>query len=176
MEMQIAAPRPTELEPDAILGLAERVATGLKLQPGGDLDEAIGLLGGTIKHAQWGVEVQGDRQTQATLVVHEQGRFEIRVPDDVGRIRRRYLLAHELGHYFVHYPLVAPKPMEANYKAHARAELEANVFAGGLLVPTAALKTAIRDHHGILVDVARYFAVSLDLVNERVKAAVVSLG
>lgn len=170
MVMQFAEARPTELADDEIVALAGRVAEGLGLRAGEDLDEAVARLGGAIRQARWGPEVVGDRQTQATLVVERPRSFELRVPDDVGRIRRRYLIAHELGHYFVHYPLVAPAPMTANYLAHARVELEADTFAGGLLVPTAELRAAYDQYRGILVDVARHFGVSHDLVMERWKA------
>jgi hypothetical protein len=63
--------------------------------------------------------------------------------------RRRFVIAHELGHHFLHKP----------HGSGAHVEAEVNAFAGELLVPGPMLATAVRDT-GDLSSLTQRFRVS----------------
>ena len=63
--------------------------------------------------------------------------------------RQRFSLAHELGHYFLHKHFTAEDPItidappseESDFGTKSPIEIEADIFAGELLVPFEMLKT-----------------------------------
>lgn len=92
--------------------------------------------------------------------------------------RRRFSIAHEVGHYVLHYlPRTAPvgvfactsRDMEteavtpgetAARLLHLRREVEANQFAGELLMPAAAVRAMYRVTGGNVLRLAKHFNVS----------------
>lgn len=162
------APAPaTNLDDPTILRIASDAAAKLGLAPGQNLEMAVRGLGGRVQSVPRGAQALGDARKHATLSVFDRGRFEIRIPDDVGEYRRRYLVAHELGHYLLHYPLSESTRMDAAYIDSSRAEHEADVFARGFLIPSDALREAHVHFRGVNVDIAEHFAVSVDLLERR---------
>jgi Zn-dependent peptidase ImmA (M78 family) len=92
--------------------------------------------------------------------------------------RRRFSIAHEVGHFVLHYlPRTAPvgvfactsKDMEtdavplgetAARLLHVRREIEANQFAGELLMPELSVKAMHRVTGGSVLRLAKHFNVS----------------
>ena len=92
--------------------------------------------------------------------------------------RQRFSIAHEVGHYVLHYlPRQAPgglfactsSDMETKELAagaapdrqrHVRQELEANLFAGELLMPEASVRAMYKVTGGRVMQLARHFKVS----------------
>lgn len=165
------APSPANLSEAQILRLAERAVTTLALEPGTDMDALVRQLGGRVVVVPWGAPALGNHQAHGSLRVHAPAQFDIFIPEDTTYFRRRELLAHELGHYFVHYPLVAPGVMEAQFHDRSPAEWEAGIFAAGLLLPSQQLRDAYVEFDGIFVDIADRFEVSVELVRARWKSA-----
>ena len=82
--------------------------------------------------------------------------------------RRRFSLAHELGHFVLHrdgsvleatVSIDSPPTVEPDRETSSVAEREANLFAGELLVPVAFLKEHFRPGM-TAADVAKLFEVS----------------
>ncbi len=100
--------------------------------------------------------------------------------------RRRFSLAHEIGHFVLHYlPRVtlqshfrcSPEDMEvdgppaatADRAQHLRQEWEANLFAGELLMPEKPLLAMYRVTGGKISRLARHFNVSPQAMEIRLK-------
>lgn len=115
-----------------------------------DIRKLVDLLGGRV--------LVGN--SEESLHVDEEDRFTIFVPSSTSMRRDRFTIAHELGHYFLHY--LYPQQRGAASFARGgrnRAETEANVFASSLLMPA----NAFRRMHGVLDGDVRALAAHFDV-------------
>lgn len=123
-------PEPCGLSKQDVDALGERVSAKVGYQPGGDLEEIVQKLGGTIVFQPWAEATEG-----GSLEVYPAKKsFLMRISPLVGRFRNRFTIAHELGHYFLHSD-VGQKPIQALREGSGRVEWEANWFAAGFLMP-----------------------------------------
>jgi predicted transcriptional regulator len=84
-----------------------------------------------------------------SLHVRRRGDFTVFIPQFTSERRDRFTIAHELGHYFLHY--LYPKDTAEKVFARGgrdRAETEANVFASSLLMPTEEFAAAFEEFDG----------------------------
>ena len=152
---------PSTLSNSAIGDYAEKVGEHFDIYDesgSADLKKLIGVLGGRVEYAE----------TTESLHVNERGNFTIYLPPFTSGRRDRFTIAHELGHYYLHY-LHQNKSGSAGYFRGERnsVETQANVFASALLMPTAAFKRAYRRHSGDVWTLARLFDVSPDAATVR---------
>lgn len=127
-----------------------------------DVHKLLEKLGGEI--------VVDDRAE--SLEVRQQGDFTVIIPTHTSRLRDRFTIAHELGHYFLHYR--APEQHRVGERASTFtrlgrnvAETQANVFASNLLMPADHFKTVFdRSDHDMAM-VARHFGVSVPAARVR---------
>jgi predicted transcriptional regulator len=146
-----------------IFGLAESVSDQLGFEPSGDIHALVEKLGGRV-------EVQDtllqDPEQSGSLFVDGPRDFKIVVPLHTSPSRDRFTIAHELGHFVVHYLLklqkgeAAPFRMMALRKDSDRVEWEANWFAAAFLMPSGSFKQAFDRADGNLDAVAKVFGVS----------------
>ena len=116
-----------------------------------DLDALLSRLGGTIAYAE-GPE---------SLQVEQPGQFTVFLPHFTSTARDKFTIAHELGHYFLHYQLQKLEgPKRFGRGERNRAETEANVFASALLMPRTHFVRVWADLGGDEWAVARHFEVS----------------
>ncbi len=144
---------------------AAKFAQSVGYAPGDELDPIVERLGGTIVYK--GFADLGD-SADASVRVWETGKFEIVLPDYTSLARDRFSIAHEIGHYVLHYPLVK-EPMVAARYGSTPVEWEANWFAAGFLMP----EKAFRKHHAAgksVAEMARFFKVSNAAVMARARA------
>ncbi|MCV7013063.1 ImmA/IrrE family metallo-endopeptidase [Mycolicibacterium madagascariense] len=152
--MSVHKTDPAWLTNDAIASYAEQV--GVKngiYEPTGraNIDLLLRRLGGQLANA---IDEESSH-------VRERGAFTIFVPQLTSARRDRFTIAHELGHYFLHY-LHAKEQGEKSFSrgGRDRAETEANVFASALLMPAEAFKAAHRAYSGDTWKLAAHFDVS----------------
>lgn len=146
---------------------AERTATLLKLEPGGDISTLTTKLGGRIEY----VSFFDERAELNTIWVHGPKDFSI-VLSELSSVRRdRFTIAHELGHYFLHSQM-GMYPMKASRNGSDRAEWEANWFAAGLLMPQKPFRALhgnsksvswLADHFGVSEQAAQIRCTTLKL-------------
>lgn len=146
---------------DAIREYAERVGVHYAIYDRmgtGDVRELVARLGGTVAY--------GD--TRESLHVDRPGSFTIFLPHVTSSRRDRFTIAHELGHYFLHY-LHARRESPATFGRGLRDTLEtqANVFAASLLMPTHRFTQAFHRCGGDVFRLARTFDVSPQAVEVR---------
>lgn len=116
-----------------------------------DIDAFLARLGGDVRYAQ----------QDESLQVRADGRFTIFIPHFTSSRRDRFTIAHELGHYFLHY--LYPKRQGEIWFGRGgtdRAETEANVFASTLLMPADDFRRAYREVGGDIWKLAALFDVS----------------
>jgi hypothetical protein len=116
-----------------------------------DIDRLIDVLGGRV-------EVAHDSES---LHVRRPGDFTVYVPRLTSARRDRFTVAHELGHYFLHYLLAGDiGEQRFNRGASNQLETQANVFAASLLMPAEPFRNAWHAHDGDAWPVALQFDVS----------------
>ncbi|MFT9573348.1 ImmA/IrrE family metallo-endopeptidase [Mycobacteroides abscessus subsp. abscessus] len=116
-----------------------------------NIEEFVARLGGEIVFADGG----------ESLHVRKPGNFTVFLPQFTSSSRDRFTLAHELGHYFLHYRYVGKTgEMSFGRGARNRAETEANVFASTLLMPADEFRAHWERHGGDTWRVAQHFGVS----------------
>lgn len=144
---------PLRLSNAAIADYAQRVGRDNDVYVDGkvDLDRLVAMFGGRIEY--------GD-STEA-LHVQDAGEFTIYLPQFTSSARDRFTIAHELGHYFLHYRLPRLSGVQSYGRGQRnRIETEANVFASALLMPEPEFRQRWNIANGDEWKVANYFDVS----------------
>lgn len=119
-----------------------------------DLEGLVSKLGGTV-------EVSRSFFSEEALTVNSPGDFTIHLPPMTSFRRDRFTIAHELGHYFLHYRrLNLTGPADFGRGSRNRAETEANVFAASLLMPKDRFIKIHRECGGDSEAIASKFGVS----------------
>ena len=152
-EADLPAPSPCNLPKQAVYDFAESVASELGLEPGHKLLPVVEALGGSIVRRDISEDFDG------SIVVRRLGSFQIVLSDDVGPLRNRFTIGHELGHYFLHAPQTDFR-LRAERFGTGRVEWEANWFASGLLMPSKQFHEAHKDCKGSIVAIAEVFRMS----------------
>lgn len=158
-----ASPKQSGLRKESIHRLAESVGSQLKYSPGDDLEELVKSLGGEIEYQDfWELE----SSATGSIRIRDTNDFTIYLPSYTGAERDRFTIAHELGHYVLHYLYPRqrgddPGPLEAQRYGTGRVEWEANWFAAAFLMPEAPFKKAYEKYGGDLIDVAQEYFVSI---------------
>ncbi|MEL7381433.1 MAG: ImmA/IrrE family metallo-endopeptidase [Pseudomonadota bacterium] len=139
--MSFIEPTPSGLSKVSVDNLASEIAQTMQLKPGGDLTPHVTALGGEIKYG-WS---QLDEYSGGSITIRSPKDFVIVLSDVTSPKRDRFTIAHELGHFFLHYPILdegeeyptmrATREKREGDDNHERSEWEANWFAAGLLMP-----------------------------------------
>ena len=160
---------PSPLSNKAISEYATRVAETYRIFENAqkaDLRKLVNSLGGRISQSR-------EVFAREALTVYAPGQFDIHVPPITSDRRDRFTIAHELGHYFLHY--VHPGKTEAMVFGRGqsnRAETQANYFAASLLMPEERFREARRRHGDDWWSLSEVFGVSPSAAE--VRAQVVS--
>lgn len=158
---QYTFPESCNLSNAEIAKMAEHVARELKLNPGADLEPVVEILGGRIECEYidpWSVE-------PGSIFIESLGDFKIVLPSHTSAARDRFTVAHELGHYFLHFVLASNNnnqitPMSAQRYGSGLVEIEANIFAASFLMPEKEFKEKHATFNGHKLLLADYFKVS----------------
>lgn len=153
----VEAPR-SRLSYSAIAKYAERIAVENDvIDAGGNVDvyKLLERLGGVTEIAD---------RVESLEVRHDHD-FTIFLPTHTSRLRDRFTVAHELGHYFLHFRapdqnITGKRTTSFTRLGRNVPETQANVFASNLLMPAEQFKSAFLRLRGDLVAVAQHFSVS----------------
>lgn len=100
---------------------------------------------------------------------HDGSRWVINVNSLHHPRRQRFTIAHELGHYFLHRSS-QDKYEDTTFhrgRSYSQKELEADNFAGALLMPKEEFKMFIRSNSNKIDDIAEYFGTSSLAIKKR---------
>ncbi len=131
-----------------------------------DLEEIVYSMDGMISVA----DIPNEKEIHGgSLRVNKDGSFEIILSPFTSKNRDRFTVAHEIGHLVLH--TNQSKNQHYRYGSN-QAEVEANKFAGALLMPQEDYIDAVDrfvDKNGMvdLQKLANYFQVSVDAVRVR---------
>jgi predicted transcriptional regulator len=169
-------PIPTNAPKASVHAFAEQVADRLGFGAGDPLEPLVAKLGGRIEYR---APVVSDQRLPESIVVENARKFTIFVASITSLERDRFTIAHELGHLFLHYPIVAQNHpgaamaatrwVDETDKVQQRAEWEANWFAAAFLMPSAKFQLAFVECGGSLGRVASRFGVSSPAAQIRAK-------
>ena len=170
-------PLPTRASKGQVHAFAEHVASQLKFRPGDSLEPVIARLGGKIAHQS---SFAVGEHAPESIIVENMRAFTIYISSTTSPQRDRFTIAHELGHLFLHYPMVqktypgstmvATRWIDPNDAEQQRAEWEANWFAAAFLMPAEPFRQWwIASGKEIFV-VARTFGVSEQAADIRAKS------
>jgi predicted transcriptional regulator len=145
------------LSNSAIAEYAERVGShhGIYNDDGrADVKRLVDLLGGRV-------EVAPEMFAPEALTVHQPGTFTVHLPPITSDRRDRFTIAHELGHYFLHYLMPAQtSSMTFGRGSQNRAETEANFFGASLLMPAQPFRDAYNRYGADWWQIGDVFGVS----------------
>jgi predicted transcriptional regulator len=175
--VETRSPVPTNASKARISAFAEDVARRLGFEPGDALEPLVTRLGGKIVYHN-PVRSPLGGPPESIRVVSPRN-FSIYIPSTTSLERDRFTVAHELGHLFLHYPMVnrenprvcmvATRWVDETDQVQRRAEWEANWFAAAFLMPSAAFREEYRRTNSKLELVAERFCVSTQAAEVRAK-------
>lgn len=173
---EFSTPVPTMLPKSTVYDIAEDIALQLNYGPGDDLKEVVSQLGGTLHvNDLW----DGDDMEAGSIEIDSVGVFRIFVSALTHPLRDRFTVAHEIGHYILHYvwPIqngVTLGRMRVPRFGSDRLEWEANWFAAAFLMPRERFLETLRQNtfsgNTNYITVARSFNVSPQAAKVRAKA------
>ena len=176
MENQsILTPEASNFSKKKIAEIAENLAEQLEYDCGGDIETVVKKLGGKIIYQDfWELETSDS----GSIVINDLNDFEITLAQHTTRERDRFTIAHELGHYFLHYffPRIKdasatfPKKMHAARYGFGRTETEAHWFAASFLMPEEKFREEFEKSDGSYMEVAEKFGVSLSACKVRAES------
>lgn len=165
-------PQPSGLSKDSVENFATSVAKQLGFGVGGDLNDVISKLGGRVRAQElWEIA----DSSSGSIRIDSDNSFEVVVALHTGPARDRFTIAHELGHYVLHYlwPLNQKKevgPIEAKRYGTGRVEWEANWFAASFLMPEGEFRRIHAEVNGSVAALADRFKVSIEAAKVRAKS------
>lgn len=151
---------PTRLPRERILSIGEEAAKAFLYTKDFDIGRVVEELGGRIiLNDFW------DNETKTgSLEVSGLRDFDIFIPSHTTDERDRFTIAHELGHYILHYLPNADPRHDSKFRigryGDSAIEREANLFASAFLMPEQQFKDSYSNLGGDLSAVAKDFRVS----------------
>lgn len=172
-EQPYSQPTASKLSKIAVSNLAEKVAKDIGFNTGGSIDETVVKLGGKITYQPiWDLEGSND----GSIIIEDTNNFHIFMASHTFPERNRFTIAHELGHYVLHYLLPKHQGKDVGkIKAHRyggadRTEYEANWFAAAFLMPSPEFTQAFGACQGDFFAIASQFRVSYSAAEIRAKS------
>ena len=163
-------PSPTRARKASICEYADKLREKVGLKNGFDLSEVVNRNGGKLSY----IDFMDDDQTDA-IVVNPEDKFIIRLSSHTSALRDNFTIAHELGHFVLHWPIVKQKNpgcgMKATRKVDGsnddlrRCEWEANWFASAFLMPERHFRDAYKKKNA-----SEVFGVTQSAVQVRARA------
>lgn len=163
---------PIDLSKHQIETLAEQFSRKSGYLENQDLPSVVQKLGGKIEVTDF-----WENESTGSLLVFEPKHFVIRIPKHTTRERDRFTIAHELGHYVLHYLLAdkhqSNRRMVADRYGSGLVEWQANWFAASFLMPRTEFEAQF-SKEADQFSVAKKFGVSIPAVRTRAKALGIS--
>ncbi|MDB2439732.1 ImmA/IrrE family metallo-endopeptidase [Hellea sp.] len=170
--MKFDGPEATNLDKQSVFRIAEKAARNFGYLENFDIYEAVKSLGGKVYTKDFWAE---GSTPYGSLEVNSENDFTIFVPQETSDVRDRFTIAHELGHYVLHYlwPIHVLKKGQFKLRASRygsdRTEWEANWFASAFLMPEDEFRKLVEDEKLPISRVARHFKVSQAAASTRAK-------
>ena len=158
---------PCHLSNESIVKLTQSVSSQCAYEPGQDLrGMVVKKLSGSVETASFDEIDESQGFFGDEIRIKDIRNFRIRVSPFAGELRERFSIAHEIGHYVLHF--LYPRQIERKTLTNVRAfraggelaEQEANWFAANFLMPADAFRSSYAEHSGQIIQIAADFKVS----------------
>ncbi|MDD9909304.1 MAG: ImmA/IrrE family metallo-endopeptidase [Ahrensia sp.] len=178
--IKFAPPEKLNADRGDIKRIAETVRSHFNFDKPANLQDLTRMLGGTINRKNFWIS---DNIHLDAIVVRQPKDFTIYISETSSRYVNNFTIAHELGHYFLHYlrgnlesrnTEAGPqlKPMVATRSGNDEIEKQANIFAWELLVPD----SLIENHRPRSIEECVIVAEKLDVEPYFVREKAIELG
>jgi hypothetical protein len=167
-------PIPTNASKSNVSTFAEDVARSVSYEPGHPIEFVVSNLGGAISYKNPVGETKPE-----SIRVEPSRDFTIFLPSMTSAGRDRFTIAHELGHFFLHFPLVqqvypgqgmrATRWVDESDAKLQRCEWEANWFAASFVMPEGLFRQVYTGPASSALAAAR-FGVSEKAIQVRAKS------
>lgn len=162
----------SRLSKPQVYKFAESIAQQLNFAAGDDIHALVEKMGGSVQIED---TLLSDPERTGSLYVESPAKFRIVVPSHTSPERDRFTVAHELGHYVMHY--LWPKKKNPQFpdrvvafrRGSDRIEWEANWFAAAFLMPEGSFRTTFTSKGGNIRLIADHFRVSTAAAEVRAK-------
>ncbi len=131
------------------------------------LAKIVKALGGTISILKNPAIYEANG---GSLVIQPDGRFQINLSPVTSPLRDNFTIAHELGHYFLHYDRSKKEVQTFARYGNNKQEIEANRFAAAFLMPKPRFEKAMKDFNNSVLLIAAKFQVSESAVRVRMES------
>lgn len=132
------------------------------------LQQSVKLLNGTISVAPMPAfyEVDG-----GSLIIYPDRKFKIQLSATTSPLRDNFTIAHELGHFFLHYDYDNPPDEEVIFARYGSGiyEFQANRFAAAFLMPKEEFIKIRKKYADNPFLIAAYFEVSIAAAETRME-------
>lgn len=170
--MTYSPAKESRLSKAQVSSLAQSISKQLGFNAGDDIHELIANMGGRVEVED---TLLSDPEHTGSLYVDALRRFRIVVPSHTSPERDRFTVAHELGHYILHYVWAKkkdptlPDRVVAYRRGSDRIEWEANWFAAAFLMPEDEFTQVYNEFGGNTRKIADWFGVSGAAVEVRAR-------
>ena len=161
--------KPSNLSRKAIEEIAESLSIAHNCTRHSALNEMLEPFGGELQLRDY---LQSGKT--GSIEIRSKNDFDVYIPLHTSPEQDRFTVAHELGHYVLHYLWPAHKGertgmVYADRYGHDRAEAEANWFASAYLMPRQKVKKLWEENTRSAGAFAAHFAVSTAAASHRLK-------
>lgn len=161
IEYKYYSPAPINKTKQEIFILAQKFSNKYDFNFMNNIDSFIHKIGGQINY------YQASSNDRYFTIIHAKNDFVIRIPKFLGLERTRFVLAHELGHYVLHSNF-GKKQILSMFFDRNEADIEANWFAAGLLMPEKDFVETCKKYNNDHNQIAARYLVSPQAVKMRV--------
>lgn len=116
------------------------------------LEEILDHYSGTIEYVS-------DDKLEESLHIYSDGSFTIFLPHQSSELRDYFTIAHELGHYFLHWEDDGEETVFSRGESN-ETEWQANWFAAELLMPEDEFREAAEEYDYDVSELSNHFGVS----------------
>lgn len=134
------------------------------------LEKVIEMTGGSIELVDDPSQQEVDG---GSLVIHSEDNYTVFLSPFTTPLRDNFTIAHEIGHYILHFVLQKPRPTPAiGFTRYGSGPLEwqANRFAAALLMPEKVFRKKHQDFSGDEFLLSGFFEVSRPAVAARAQS------
>jgi Zn-dependent peptidase ImmA (M78 family) len=165
--MEYNNPKPCNLAKEEIYQKAKDISKQYDFEIGGDLKPIVTEMGGEIEYEDIDYFLLDG---SSSIFIERIGDFCIKIPQFTSPLRDRFTLAHELGHYVLHYlDQGRTDKMKVARRIKGTIGTEANYFAAEFLMPSDKFKEKWEEYQNESM-LAGIFLMSKDAIRVRRKA------
>lgn len=148
--------------------LKQQIPNKIKNSKSEFLRQSVKLLHGciTVLPVPAIYEVDG-----GSLIIYPDCSFKIQLSPTTSPLRDNFTIAHELGHFFLHYDYEHPSEQEVIFARYGSNQFEwqANRFAAAFLMPEEEFRKARKKFHDNSLLIASHFEVSQIAAEKRME-------